>query len=452
MPAVSQSFSPRISITRHIHAYGLSAEGLPPVAQINHEGPSVTIEFRCDSCQKILHTGDEKAGTTANCPQCGKELVVPAPATTPDGANEATAPQSPLSDFVDSAKSPAEPELDEPGSIVCPMCGEINETTTHACLACGEPFDDILAASPGGLSTKFGDVWSRAWELWTANLGVNVAAAAIAGGVLLAISVIFGTILSVAFMAYMFKSGFPAGPPGGGGPPGAPGAGLPMFDPSFRRIMTIAGFFVNLIVSIITVYFLLALSCFALENVRRQRPHLGALVLPGSRAGAIIAAMVVYGVLLALGTLPSVVLNLISQQFMPTPATLQAQPAVAPQEMYSNMMVGMSIAMGGALLNWLVYGTIMAFFWPAPFLFADRDLGPIQSLIEAPRISRKFFKLSVLMVLVAIGMNFLGMMACYIGLLFTVPLAFLLLAVAYDRCRLVIKSETTTTLPKEANP
>lgn len=38
----------------------------------------MAIEFRCPHCQTPLKAEDDRAGTTGNCPKCGKEITVPA--------------------------------------------------------------------------------------------------------------------------------------------------------------------------------------------------------------------------------------------------------------------------------------------------------------------------------------------------------------------------------------
>ena len=39
----------------------------------------MAIEFKCPHCQTILKAGENMAGSTGNCPKCGKSVTVPQP-------------------------------------------------------------------------------------------------------------------------------------------------------------------------------------------------------------------------------------------------------------------------------------------------------------------------------------------------------------------------------------
>lgn len=65
----------------------------------------MTIEFRCPTCSKLLHTADGTSGRKAVCPQCKTQLTVP----------EQSAPQEPI-DVNPEDSGP--PEAQEPPQIV----------------------------------------------------------------------------------------------------------------------------------------------------------------------------------------------------------------------------------------------------------------------------------------------------------------------------------------------
>ncbi|MGH7128003.1 MAG: hypothetical protein ACREJB_12880 [Planctomycetaceae bacterium] len=74
----------------------------------------MTIDFHCPHCQKLLRTGDDKAGLAARCPQCAATLTVPVAAVREDqvapsrGVPPGTGPTRPGSAQPHSATAPSE--------------------------------------------------------------------------------------------------------------------------------------------------------------------------------------------------------------------------------------------------------------------------------------------------------------------------------------------------------
>jgi DNA-directed RNA polymerase subunit RPC12/RpoP len=51
---------------------------------------TVVIEFRCNTCGKLLKTGEENAGRPATCPACGDRVQVPVAETGTQPASQAS--------------------------------------------------------------------------------------------------------------------------------------------------------------------------------------------------------------------------------------------------------------------------------------------------------------------------------------------------------------------------
>ncbi|MDA7979389.1 MAG: hypothetical protein MPJ50_11555 [Pirellulales bacterium] len=85
----------------------------------------MSIEFRCQACQRLLHTPDYAAGGHARCPECGAAVPVPLASTSPvaRGDDAGAARQD------DSRWSPVPPSL----SVLDPNAQALRETPSkHA--------------------------------------------------------------------------------------------------------------------------------------------------------------------------------------------------------------------------------------------------------------------------------------------------------------------------------
>lgn len=123
------------------------------------------IEFRCGNCEKTLSVPDDAAGRTAQCPSCGQVQQVPA----------ATARQEfAAGDFV-----PPTYTSDNPYQAPQSLEGAYPST--------------VVTLDPGSLL-------SRAWELYTTNLGACLAVVFIA----LAAQLVMGGLIGI--LAVMMES------------------------------------------------------------------------------------------------------------------------------------------------------------------------------------------------------------------------------------------------------
>jgi uncharacterized membrane protein len=96
----------------------------------------------------------------------------------------------------------------------------------------------------------------------------------------------------------------------------------------------------------------------------------------------------------------------------------------------ASILVGLAIGIGFVLL--IVPGILaMVFFMFSTVIVIDRDLGPIEAMKESMRIGRGYrWSLLGLVVLLAL-IVFVGMLALFVGLLVTMPVATLAFIHAY---------------------
>ncbi|MBA3314031.1 MAG: zinc-ribbon domain-containing protein [Planctomycetota bacterium] len=358
------------------------------------------IEFRCPNCEKKLRTADEKAGKTAKCPQCGTPVVVPGASQAEDDFDQFPA----FGDIEDRAAvmPPPSGRSAVATEVACPMCGAMNDARATRCLSCGEDLGDAVVAATGRTpSLRFGDIWETAWGKWTANLGLSVASILIAAAM---VAVAYGLLVFLAVIGFG-AVGFAGA--GGGNNPG----------PAFLVGIFAAMAFGYLAILALLIYIQLGLSNFSLNLARHQQGSLGDMFPPIHKLPAILICMFVVYLAVFVAMLPG----------------LAAQVGGQAMMMNDNNAVGLLLVLLGYGLQMAGAVVPMVFFWPIPYLIADRRSGLFASLVDGPKLAIYDWKLSLLLAVVNVGLSFLGSLACGVGLLFTYSLSFLLFAVAYDR-------------------
>lgn len=75
---------------------------------------------------------------------------------------------------------------------------------------------------------------------------------------------------------------------------------------------------------------------------------------------------------------------------------------------------------------------VTLFFWPYQYILIDEDRPHIQSLLDAPKLASKSWLMTIVLAIVSAGINLLGVLALFIGVLFTAPYVMLAWCVAYD--------------------
>ena len=340
------------------------------------------VEFRCETCGKLLRAPVSKAGAASECPQCGDVVRVPT-----DGGLLGT--------------------FTPPDVVICPVCGTEAGAADAACPACGELLggmgvDEDGRPAAGSTEVTLGSVWAAAWETWKEQLGMLLAGWLLAGLILTSLFV----AAYIGLIGVMIAAAVAGGGGRGGGPSetmfiiGGIGAGL-LFG-----LAVVAGY----------AWMTLGLTGMHLEAVR-SRPELGTLFRAHGfwRMALCGAILSFFG--LILGYLPLI-----------------------------GVMFGLGAAGGGgggaeitlALfaygLMFTVWGVMFLLFWPVPFLCLDRpDVGHVKPLWRAVTLPDGRWGGHLAVGAAAYGLLLAGSFVCYVGLLFTGPLAGLLLAHAYDR-------------------
>ncbi len=104
----------------------------------------------------------------------------------------------------------------------------------------------------------------------------------------------------------------------------------------------------------------------------------------------------------------------------------------APQERYETTMLAL---MAVVVLSYVVFLAVMVRVGQFPYLIVDRGAGVLESLRGSWELTRGQVATVIRVYMAQFAMNFAGLMACYAGLVLTLPLASLISAVTYHALR-----------------
>ncbi|HEX6985723.1 MAG TPA: hypothetical protein VF170_10110 [Planctomycetaceae bacterium] len=357
----------------------------------------MSIEFRCPSCQKKLKTGDDKAGKTAKCPQCGTPVTVPAATATAEDDFGGF----PSFEEFDAAPGAAPPRRRAPaaaaGQVACPMCGAMNDPAAGRCYACGE---DLTARTPSETgkptaSLAFGDVFGTAFDLWKNELGMTVAATLLAIVTSIVAYIVLLALPSLAIDA------------------------LAQGDNQAGTIAAVVLFIMCLgLFATVAFYLTLGLGRIALDVARRRPVQVGTLFSQAGRLPTMWLNMPLVGIVVVLSAVPGF-------------AVAVGGIALAVQQENAAMAL---IAIVGYILYVAALSITPQLVWPVSFIAADGHRG-LRPFIGTFRLILAKPGLATLLVLFGALLSFAGSLACGVGLLFTIPLTLVMYAVAYDRLR-----------------
>lgn len=360
----------------------------------------MTIEFHCPHCSKLLKTPDDKAGVKANCPGCGQIVTIPIPDPQIETA-QADPSFGAVTDVAGaSPPAPDRGEADE-GEIVdadqqhdmkpCPMCGAAIKKAAIRCRYCGETLVHERTTQvwePTRIDA--GDILHVAWETYKDQLGILIGAFAIWLGIYIAMSIVNQVLQGVIAFAFVG-----AGGAGGGGNPLA--LGFAVLGVTFFLI-----FFVNIP---ILIYLEAGMTLLWLRVARGERAEVTEMFQGGRFFWRLLGVTLIFSLLAIVAyfvvLLPGIVMK------DPTWSIVAAIPV---------------------LLFWLV---LALRFWAVSYVIVDRDAGIFEALQDCGRATANNYLAVVGLALAGIGLNLLGLLACGIGMLFTMPFIRLIFAVAY---------------------
>lgn len=309
----------------------------------------MTIEFSCSHCNKVLKTSDDKAGRRAKCPQCGEPILVPAPepspsAQTDDGFDEFDRLDSETPVPEDQSFLAEGPVREEDSFLAgnqtdCPMCGESSPAGSKRCQHCGEM---LQKGEWVPRKIKVGDVFSRTWEVYKANLGSII-------GIHILAYVLY-VVAAVVVMLILMAIGFA----------GALVLGLGQGDQSLIVVFGVIFYFVAiLIIYSIVFYLMLGVMKYLLKMVRGEHPEMGEIFSGGPFLGRMILCSIVFG-----------------------------------------------LAYMAGLVAFIIPGLIIVFmFWPYAFLLIDRDLPGIDAFTESRKVTagNKFSMFLIYLIMVGVS-------------------------------------------------
>lgn len=348
----------------------------------------MTIEFRCQQCGRLLRTGDDTVGKQAKCPACQFVQVIPAPLPPTDAANEyGVAPVEfsanpfavpPPPGAPRAGAPPAAPASDNPYASPVAYGTAVSLPQTHG--------QQPIVPTPIDLGLAF----SRAWEMFKANAGFCIGATFLFGVIL------YGVQLVPAVGVAALEQGNANPPP----------AGLVAFQ--------LGSLVVQLVVNL---WLQLGTTAMALGMARGGEARIGALFSGGRYFLNALLSAILYGLIVlftvGLACIPFFVLLFLSiDQGQPSPLAIAG--------MATSLLVAMAISIYLGLR-----------LWPWRWLLVDRDLGPVDALTTAWRLTPGNLLSSFLLWLVASLMAIASMMVCCLPVFIGVPVAMLAVTVGY---------------------
>ena len=367
----------------------------------------MTIQFSCGHCGTVLKTTDDKAGKQAKCPGCSEVIDIPAAGTSSAGGGIGTRKRKSSrrddwddddyrdDDYDDDYGSDYDNDYDDRprrrsgggSSASCPMCGERVSASASRCKYCGEDLDERGRGSRTGRGSsggfEAGESISTAWAIFQTEWGICL------GALLLP----FVIQIAINFLSQI---------------------GIALLAGVMADAMGDAGLYVFIVIMVVWVLALVLFGLFiqcgqaiVMVNVVRNRSN-GIADLFGG--GPYIMTLLLNVLVVGLACVPIMLL-------------IGGLGAIAP-----------ALSVVGVLLFYVCVLCIGVMIWPMTYALVDQNLKGLEPLKTAFSLTEGYRLTSVLMFLLLGLINLGGALLCGVGLLITVPLSMLSLAVAY--CRL----------------
>jgi uncharacterized membrane protein/phage FluMu protein Com len=340
----------------------------------------VTIEFHCPFCQKLLKTADDKAGVRANCPECGEAVTVPSPGGEAVQADPSFAVAGPAPSRAAASAAEVEDAAGPAGETKnCPMCGADIKRTANSCRFCGE----VLVERPTYAPTQIqaGDIMSRTWQIYQKQLGLVIGSMLI----MIAIWLAMGFVLYAGLTAVVISMIGPGARPG--------------INPQQLTTMTYGATFVMMPLFIaVNAFFDGGFHLLRLRIARGEPAEVGDLFAGGRFFWRTLLANLAFGLVGSIGNILQI------------------------------WMGGLGTAIGT-----VVHLVFLLIFWPCVYLIVDHDVGVVESFRRAVPLTSVNYPATIVLGMFALLLQMCGIMACCVGLIFSVPFMLLQFAVAYCR-------------------
>ena len=327
----------------------------------------MTIEFQCPACLQPLRVPNEVAGKNGKCPQCATIFVVPATSTVPTPGGPG---------------SRSNPFTDDPGVNPYDVGGIPARHIPE--LGPQQQFSNELpvVAQPADV----GVIISLSFSLWQRHLGLLVGTTLVT----ILVSVFLGILQMIAFGSLDFPGVFS--------------------DVEFGLAFHLLHDVVQLTSFVVQTFFWVGQVQICLKLARNQPAEFVDLFLGADRYFPVLAAAL-------LVMLPVYALD------------YALMFALSWGNEFGDVDLGILLAYGSLYYLLLIGGVVV--FWPWAYLVIDRKASILESYIVAFHVTNGNRWTTVLLALVSALILLTGYAACFVGLLFALPLLFLLWSTAY---------------------
>jgi phage FluMu protein Com len=330
------------------------------------------IEFRCTQCNRLLRTQDETAGKKAKCPECGAILTIPTPGAAPEASTPPppppAGPQSPFQPTEPLPTGPASPFA--PGAAPGAAPDSENPYASPTDYTVGAP---AAYAPPGRIAPtqiEMGDVFGRTWDI---------------------IKEQWGMCLGLVLVAWLINVGVNLA------------AGM-------------IPFFGGIISWLFSVWIWIGVAMGLLKIARGQETSIGDIFNGGPYFLRILGASILYG--LMVGAVFAIL-------FVPGMVAVMLALQGGDEAVIIFALVGLG------LVCWIPALVVSLIYSQFYYLIIDQDVGIMESLSLSKQIMMGN-KLTVFVIWVLMGLlNLAGILACCVGLLFTIPFTAMVNLVVY---------------------
>lgn len=329
-----------------------------------------TIQQPCPSCQRLLELPSEAAGRTAQCPACRTQFVIGGPAAAPGEGSPAPG-VNPFSAPIGSG------HVDEPSQ---PFRGG-NPYQPAAAVSGVSDTDSVGAFRIGQRSVE--EIFGAAWAMFKVRWGSLV------GAFLIVFAVSIGMMILSA------------------------GVGAVAQQTLDKTTSSIVSAMMNLVTLPISTYLYLGLVRNALAVARNEPSPIGQLTPPmllffRFLGGGALLTLAIGGVIALIGGIGA------------------ALAMIAGQQAVGIGLIGLFVLV---LLPALMVAYWMLWSWP--MVVADGRTNWLDAFRVAQKITMQNKLTSLLLIILTAMLGVAGVLACYIGQIFTTPLTTLMMATAY---------------------